>query len=456
MKAMYPWVVLVICCAQIQAPAPQARKQAAIPRFQDYPVGPIFQGKPVKLDWPPDWRDDEYFRGAIQDLIDGGVNFAGHYTVRDWSCGTDCHWLVVLDMKTGTFPQGLPYGSLSVTYEEPSPYEDHDWLQFRPESRLLVASGCFDVKSLKGHVECGTKYFELRGTQFSLVKYVPRPTPEFLRNQPPGGMTLEVSPEHAVQGSLLRVEVGSETPLTTVQGEWAEHTVSFWRSNARGTLYRAYLGIDLEQSIGDHFLRVTVSPSEGEPKVMGAVVRVQAGRFALEKLTVAPQFVEPSAAELERAQKETERLHAIFSGQSSERLWSGSFRFPLDGPRRGDNFGRRRILNGEPRSPHGGLDIPAKTGTPVHAAQRGRVALAAEMYFSGNTVVVDHGLGMYTFYGHLSEIAVKEGDLVERGTLLGRVGATGRVTGPHLHWGLIVNEAKVNPLQILPPETKKK
>ncbi len=91
-----------------------------------------------------------------------------------------------------------------------------------------------------------------------------------------------------------------------------------------------------------------------------------------------------------------------------------------------------------------------------YAAQRGRVVLAAAFYFSGNTVVVDHGLGVYTFYGHLSEIGVKEGDLVDAGTLIGRVGATGRVTGPHLHWGLIVNEAKVNPLQILPPELPKK
>jgi murein DD-endopeptidase MepM/ murein hydrolase activator NlpD len=87
--------------------------------------------------------------------------------------------------------------------------------------------------------------------------------------------------------------------------------------------------------------------------------------------------------------------------------------------------------------------------TPVHAAQRGRVVLAEELFFSGNTVVVDHGLGIYTFYGHLSEIAVKEGDTVEAGAALGKVGATGRVTGPHLHWGLTVERARVNPLQIV-------
>ena len=125
------------------------------------------------------------------------------------------------------------------------------------------------------------------------------------------------------------------------------------------------------------------------------------------------------------------------------------FRIPLDGVTTGTNFGRRRILNGNPGSPHGGVDLPGTTGTPVHVAQRGKVVLAEELFFSGNTVVVDHGLGIYTFYGHLSEIDVKVGDALEAGAVLGKVGATGRVTGPHLHWGLTVERARVNPLQLV-------
>jgi murein DD-endopeptidase MepM/ murein hydrolase activator NlpD len=132
-----------------------------------------------------------------------------------------------------------------------------------------------------------------------------------------------------------------------------------------------------------------------------------------------------------------------------ERLWDGPFRVPLDGVTTGKNFGRRRILNGEPRSPHTGVDFPAVKGTPVHATQAGRVALAQELYFSGNTVVLDHGLGIYTFYGHLDSIAVQEGETVKAGELLGEVGATGRVTGPHLHWGLTVERARVNPLELV-------
>jgi len=142
-------------------------------------------------------------------------------------------------------------------------------------------------------------------------------------------------------------------------------------------------------------------------------------------------------------------LRDIFGRVTPERLWGGKFRIPLDGVTTGSNFGRRRILNGNPGSPHGGVDLPGATGTPVHAAQRGRVVLAEELFFAGNTVVVDHGLGIYTFYGHLSEIDAKVGDDLEAGTVLGKVGATGRVTGPHLHWGLTVERARVNPLQLV-------
>ncbi len=122
---------------------------------------------------------------------------------------------------------------------------------------------------------------------------------------------------------------------------------------------------------------------------------------------------------------------------------------PLKGVTTGGNFGRRRVLNGEARSPHAGVDFPAATGTPVYAAQSGRVVLAENLYYSGNTVVIDHGYGIYTLYAHLSEIAVKAGDPVEASAEIGKVGATGRVTGPHLHWGLTIDHARVNALQIV-------
>jgi murein DD-endopeptidase MepM/ murein hydrolase activator NlpD len=209
------------------------------------------------------------------------------------------------------------------------------------------------------------------------------------------------------------------------------------------------VGVDLEKAPGKYRLRVTGQTSSGEKIACRVTLLVKAGRFATEKLHVGNQFVEPSPEQIQRADEERSRLREIFDRITPERLWNGTFRVPLDGVTTGSNFGRRRVLNGQPGSPHSGADFPAITGTPVHAAQRGRVVLAEELFFSGNTVVVDHGLGIYTFYGHLSEIGVKAGDAVEAGAVLGRVGATGRVTGPHLHWGLTVERARVNPLQIV-------
>src|SRR4029077_16454424 len=187
----------------------------------------------------------------------------------------------------------------------------------------------------------------------------------------------------------------------------------------------------------------------GEKVTCSAAIEVKQGRFAMERLTVGKQFVEPNPEQVKRANEERDRLRDIFDRVTPQRLWDGKFRVPLDGVTEGSNFGKRRILNGNPGSPHGGADLRGTTGTPVHAAQRGRVVLAEELFFAGNTVVVDHGLGIYTFYGHFSKIDVKVGDMVETGTVLGKVGATGRVTGPHLHWGLSVEKARVNPMQLV-------
>jgi murein DD-endopeptidase MepM/ murein hydrolase activator NlpD len=267
------------------------------------------------------------------------------------------------------------------------------------------------------------------------------------------GAELRLSSSGSSQGSLLLVEMRSVKPLKEIKGEWAGKEVPFWRAEAGATsrffVYRALLGVDLEQAEGKYDFAVTADAQSGEKMDCSVTVTVKAGHFATESLQVEQQFVEPNPEQLQRAQEEQKKLREILGHVTPDRLWQGNFRIPLDGVTAGKNFGRRRILNGQPGSPHGGVDFPATTGTPVHAAQRGHVVLAEELYFSGNTVLVDHGLGIYTFYGHLSEISVKVGDEVEPSALLGKVGATGRVTGPHLHWGLTVNRARVNPLQIV-------
>jgi murein DD-endopeptidase MepM/ murein hydrolase activator NlpD len=209
------------------------------------------------------------------------------------------------------------------------------------------------------------------------------------------------------------------------------------------------LGVDLEKPAGKYEFTVASQLQSGERVSCRESVEVKEGHFATENLTVKKQFVEPNPEQEARAAEETKRLREIYDRVTPDRLWDGPFRVPLVGEYKGSNFGKRRVLNGHPGSPHGGVDFPAPTGTPVHAAQKGRVVLAEELFFSGNTVIVDHGLGIYTFYCHFSEIDAKVGDEVVAGTVVGKVGATGRVTGPHLHWGLEVQHARVNALEIV-------
>jgi murein DD-endopeptidase MepM/ murein hydrolase activator NlpD len=269
------------------------------------------------------------------------------------------------------------------------------------------------------------------------------------------GVELKLSAPDAAQGTLLLATVRSTKPLAEVAGTWNERDVPFWSEKekgygaASGDLRHALLGVDLEKTAGKYEFAVTAQIQGGERVSCRAMVEVQSGHFATESLTVKKQFVEPNPEQEARAEAETKRLREIYDRVTPERLWEGNFRVPLDGDFKGSNFGKRRVLNGHPGSPHGGVDFPAPTGTPVHAAQKGRVVLAEELFFSGNTVIVDHGLGIYTFYCHFSEIDAKVGDEVVVGTILGKVGATGRVTGPHLHWGLEVQRARVNALDIV-------
>src|SRR6266481_2291231 len=263
------------------------------------------------------------------------------------------------------------------------------------------------------------------------------------------GTTLRLSAPQASQGSLLLIEIKSPKPLAEVQGDWGGRNVPIWREAAGEKQRKGLLAVDLEKAPGEYELKITEQTADGAKMSCSAMVAVKKGLFATEKLQVEKQFVEPNPEQIKRANEERQKLRDIFDRVTPERLWDGNFRIPLDGVTTGSNFGKRRILNGNPGSPHGGVDLPGATGTPVHAAQGGRVMLAEELFFAGNTVVVDHGLGIYTFYGHLSEIDAKVGDDLEAGTVLGKVGATGRVTGPHLHWGLTVGRARVNPLQLV-------
>jgi len=267
-------------------------------------------------------------------------------------------------------------------------------------------------------------------------------------------VTLHLSSPDPTQGSLLLLELRSPTQsVTEIKATWDNREIPFWQepkpTEKSPNIWRALLGVDLELKPEQYPLALTAKTESAEDLPCSAIIDVKEGKFATERLTVAPNFVKPDPEQLARAEAERQRLRAIFATITPERLWDGSFHYPLTGVTTGGNFGKRRILNGQAGSPHGGVDFPAPSGTPVYAAQRGRVVLAEPLYFSGNTVVLDHGLGLYTFYCHFESISVQAGDLVDTGALLGKVGATGRVTGPHLHWAATVNRARTNPLQLI-------
>jgi murein DD-endopeptidase MepM/ murein hydrolase activator NlpD len=267
-------------------------------------------------------------------------------------------------------------------------------------------------------------------------------------------ITLHLSSPDPTQGSLLLLELRTATqPVAEIKATWDNRQIPFWQESKpdekSAGIWRALLGVDLELKPDNYPFTLTAKTESAEEIPCSASIDVKEGKFATESLKVAPNFVQPDPEQLARAEAERQRLRAIFATITPERLWDGTFRYPLAEITAGSNFGKRRILNGQAGSPHGGVDFPAPAGTPVYAAQRGRVVLAEPLYFSGNTVVLDHGLGLYTFYGHFESIAVQAGDLVDTGALLGKVGATGRVTGPHLHWAATANRARTNPLQLI-------
>jgi murein DD-endopeptidase MepM/ murein hydrolase activator NlpD len=209
--------------------------------------------------------------------------------------------------------------------------------------------------------------------------------------------------------------------------------------------WRALVGIDLDVKPGTYPVTIDAgSPARHAVYDLVVVRRI----FRTRRLTVDEAFVTPPASEADRIAREARLLDALWTSPPGDRRWSGPFVRPVPQPAN-SAFGTRSIFNGKPRNPHGGADFPSPSGTPVQAPNAGRVVIARDFYFSGNTVVIDHGLGVFSMLAHLSAIDVREGDGVAAGQIVGRVGATGRVTGPHLHWAMRASGARIDPLSVL-------
>jgi murein DD-endopeptidase MepM/ murein hydrolase activator NlpD len=177
-------------------------------------------------------------------------------------------------------------------------------------------------------------------------------------------------------------------------------------------------------------------------------VEIHEAHYRTGTLSVAPKFVEPAPEAMKEIEAEVALKARAFSASAPEPLWSGNFRAPVTAAAT-DSFGTRRTFNGKLASVHKGMDFRAHMGTPVRAGNSGVVVLARPLYFEGNCVVIDHGLGLYTVSMHLSRFDVREGERVKQGQLVGLSGATGRVTGPHLHWAVRWQGAYFDPAKLL-------
>ena len=267
---------------------------------------------------------------------------------------------------------------------------------------------------------------------------------------PAAAQPLVVTVSHRARGLLpgeallLRVEVSG--PLTEVRATAFDETIRFYPA-PDGAWY-GLVGIDLLVEPGDHDVALRIMPETGNGIAHVYTLKVEHKAYQTRQLTVAPRYVDPPPDVGERIAREAQRQRAIFATATEERLWRGSWRRPVAGPAT-SAFGSQSVFNGQPRSPHSGADFRAAEGTPVTAPNVGKVVLTGDTYFSGGSVILDHGWGLYSYFAHLSEILVEEGDVVEPGQVIGHAGATGRVTGPHLHWTLRLNGARVDPLSLI-------
>ena len=247
------------------------------------------------------------------------------------------------------------------------------------------------------------------------------------------------------QGTAFRVEVPPEAGLTGVTAEWREQAIPLVRDGN----WTAVLGIDLDDAPGEHAVDFTLVYIDGRERHATTIIDIVAGEYPTTRLEVEPKYVELSEENQQRAARERKEINAVYATVTPERLWNEPFAIPVDGISGGRNFGHRRVFNDQPRAPHSGADLTAATGTPILATNRGRVVLAKNLFFSGNAVFLDHGQGIHSVYAHLSDIKVDVGAIVERGDVVGLAGATGRVTGPHLHWGIRAQDARVDPFSLL-------
>lgn len=262
----------------------------------------------------------------------------------------------------------------------------------------------------------------------------------------PNTQAAALTPAVVVVGSpeLIRVIALN---IGKVEGEWLGRKLQFFPSRD-GRSWIALAGVDVEGPVGSSTLRITERLANGATRELSQAIEIHPAHYRTGSLSVPPKFVEPGPDELKQITADSEVKAKAFAASAAEPLWRGSFHAPVRATPT-DSFGTRRTFNGKLASIHRGMDFRAPKGTVVRAANSGVVVLARPLYYEGNCVIIDHGLGLYTLSMHFSRIDVHEGQRVAAGDRLGLSGATGRVTGPHLHWAVRWQGAYLDPAKLL-------
>jgi murein DD-endopeptidase MepM/ murein hydrolase activator NlpD len=261
----------------------------------------------------------------------------------------------------------------------------------------------------------------------------------------PAAITVVASRQSARPGDLVVLTITTPTAVGSMRARAFDRELLPFAAGTRR--WRVLVGVDLETSPGTYAVSIE---ADGSPSVDTATYELVVAhrKFRTRTLTVDEAYVNPPAATVERIKGEAAELNELWAASSRAKLWDGPFVRPVPDPAN-SAFGTRSILNGQPRSPHSGADFSSAAGTPIKAPNAGRVVLAGDRYFTGNTVMIDHGLGLFSLFAHLLETSVTTGEMVRTGEVIGKVGATGRVTGPHLHWSVRLNGARIDPLSLL-------
>lgn len=248
---------------------------------------------------------------------------------------------------------------------------------------------------------------------------------------------MALSPQQLHPGSPFMLTVSGAVTGTTYDVEFDGRRLRF-----TGGTTSVLLGVNLVHPDGADTVRLFRHGSAAP--LTSVTIDVRSHVYPSQYLRLPPDFVNLTPAELKRARREQAELDAIFTNDTTPRMWKGAFVIPLHGivttP-----FGVRRFLNGEPREPHTGIDIAGKAGTPVAATNNGIVCFEGNLFFGGDSILINHGQGIYSMYFHLEKYAVRDGAYVNKGQTIGYIGDTGRVTGPSLHFGVRIMDSKVDP-----------